>query len=113
AGVLPDHVLTPSLELVAAELAMAVPAPPRRGLFGRRKSGSAAESATLSRSGRRDRRGDGRVPADAVPGSSAAPDPFDSDELSGRTLAATAQDFDTLNREVKKSSVFLPAVDLP
>src|SRR5690606_1092393 len=113
AGVLPDHVLIPSLELVAAELALAVPAPARRGLFGRRKSGSTAESATPARSARRDRKGGGRVRNDAVPDSSATPDPFDSDELKGRTYAATAQDSDTLDREVKKRSVFLPAVDLP
>ena len=115
AGVLPDHVLMPSLERVAAELAMADAAPHRRGLFGRRRAGPAGDAAGGRRAAWREPRVGFRDDAPEEGGTSAEgdADPFDSDELKGHAFGAEARDADTLNREVKKSSVYLPAVDLP
>lgn len=114
-GVLPDHVLMSSLERVAADLAGTDAVPTRRGLFGRRAGTSSAEGSGRMRPGRRGRRGERREPGTGADraGDAAAPDPFDSDELPGQAFGALQPDKDRLNREVTKSSVYLPAVDLP
>ncbi|HET8986089.1 MAG TPA: hypothetical protein VFN03_10055 [Trueperaceae bacterium] len=112
AGILPDHVVVPSLERVAADLATAENTPARRGLFGRRRSGSAAASAETRRSKRDPRKTAGLRPAPEYVPDPELVDPFDSDELEGEAFTHEALDSDQ-QRAVKASSVYLPAVDLP
>lgn len=117
AGILPEHVVVPSLERVAADLSTARAAPARRGLWGRRTGNPSAEPAEpvgRRRSKRQDRQVEARGPArESTSGGAGPADPVDSDELEGDAVDHQTLDTDQLNRAVKKSSVYLPAVDLP
>jgi hypothetical protein len=112
AGILPDHVVVPSLERVASDLATVQSAPPRRGLWGRPRAGDTTSTATR-RSQRHAKKAASRSTAQG-PDSDAGPvDLFDSDELEVEAFTPQTLDADQLNRGVTKSSVYLPAVDLP
>jgi len=111
-GILPNHVVATSLERVAADLATAGAVPAKRGLWGRR-TGSASAVPAGRRGSRRAREVEAPGPTHESPtGEPGAVDPFDSGAV---VSAATEESLatDRLNRAVKKSSVYLPAVDLP
>lgn len=112
AGILPDHVVAPSLERVVADLATADRAPAKRGLFGRRRNRTAPAPGEATRSKRDARRAPSRPAAPGPDSDPASVDPFDSDELEGEVLSERALESDT-TRAVTASSVYLPAVDLP
>lgn len=111
-GLFPEHVLRQSLARVAADLEGAGAAPARRGLFGRRGAsagGSRTERGSPRRAGPDDPDAVGSGPAAA---GTDPVDPFDSDELEVPVYGHESSDLEQ-QREVRKSSVYLPAVDLP
>lgn len=115
-GILPDHVLEASLERVSSELSTRSE-PQRRGLFGRRSRPATGQETRKSRSKARDGDRESHERAEDQrrhsPEAALQVDPFASDELDGDMFGGETPNAEQLDRSVKKSSVYLPAVDLP